>query len=118
MTEHLSVPLAAGHRLLPDTARAMAKASLADVRKADLTDWKAQIGTVVRTVRGALSLKEFADVIDRDERQVARWEKGEERPQLDAIFAVSDFRAPLVIALAQLSDAVSVETTITVRRRA
>lgn len=118
MAANVTAQVDGGHLLRSDVRKPMAKAGLPEVRKADVTDWKAQIGAAVRTVRGARSLKEFADVIDRDERQVARWEKGDERPQLDAIFAVSDFRAPLVVALAELSGNVEVTTQITVRRRA
>lgn len=98
----------------------MAKAGLPEVRKADLLDWKAMLGAVVRRVRGELSLKEFASLIDRDERQVAKWEKGEDRPQFDAMFAVDAFRQPLVVALAELAqdDGIEIVTEIRVRRRA
>lgn len=106
------------HVLRSDLKPTMAKASLGEVRKADLDDWRSQIAGVIRTVRGKLSLKEFADLIGRDERQIGRWEKGEDRPQFDAIFAVRDLRGPLVIALAELSQTVEVETTIRIRRSA
>jgi len=95
----------------------MAKADLQDIRKADI-DWKLAIGRAIERVMGTLLLKEFADLIHRDERQVKRWIDGKERPQFDAIFAVDRFRGPLVIALAELAHDVEVETTITIRRTA
>jgi hypothetical protein len=94
----------------------MAKAGLPEVRKTDLEPWRVRFGGVVRIVRGTLSLKEFADAIDRDERQIARWESGEDRPQFDAIFAVDRFQAPLIAAMAGLSECVEVETVVRIRR--
>lgn len=90
----------------------------ADLRKAEI-DWKPLIGAAIESTRLACkkSLKEFADAMPRDERQVARWISGTERPQLDAIFAVEAFRQPLVIALADLAEA-EITTQITIRRRA
>jgi hypothetical protein len=117
MSHNVTAQLDPRHRLLPDVHPRMAKADLADVRKADI-DWKAAIGTAIERVMGTLLLKEFAVLIARDERQVKRWIDGKERPQFDAIFAVDRFRAPLVLALAELAHDVEIETTIRVRRRA
>jgi DNA-binding transcriptional regulator YiaG len=108
---------AAAHVLRSDVRPRMAKAELLDVRKADIDQWKAQIGQAIRETRGAFSLKEFADLIARDERQVSRWEKGDERPQLDAIFTVPAFRGPLIVALAELAHDIEVITEIRIRRR-
>lgn len=109
---------AARHRLLPDTGGAMVKA---DLRKADVSDWRADVGRALARMRllAGLSLKELAAAIVRDERQIARWIAGAERPQLDAIFAVATLRQPLVIALAELAqaDGIDVVTQITIRRR-
>lgn len=103
------------HRLLSDVHPEMAKA---DVRKADEA-WRAGMGTVIRTVRGELSLKEFAAAIERDERQVARWEDGKERPHFDAVFVIARFRQDLIVALAALAGtSVELETTIRIRRSA
>lgn len=118
MATNNSVELGRRHVLSSDLRPQMAKASLSDVRKADVYEWKEQIGQAIRRTRGVLSLKEFATAIDRDERQIARWEEGKERPQFDAIFAVRALRGPLVIALAQLSEDACVETTIVIRRTA
>lgn len=84
----------------------------------DLDCWKVRIGAVIRSLRGELSLKEFADLIDRDVSQISRWEKGEDRPQFDAIFAVPILQARLVEELAALSQDVEIVTTITIRRSA
>jgi DNA-binding transcriptional regulator YiaG len=107
---------AVGHLLRSDLRPQMAKAGLPDVRKADVEAWKTEIGRVVRRVRGAQTLKEFAAAIARDERQVARWEEGKERPQFDAIFAVRAFRGPLVLELAALAEDAQIVTTISIRR--
>jgi len=109
--------LAADHLLRSEIPTRMAKA---DLRKAEMPDWRAQIGTAIERARllSGLSLKQFADAIGRDERQIARWIVGTERPQLDAIFTVRELRGPLVIALAELSQTVEVETTIRIRRSA
>jgi hypothetical protein len=92
----------------------------ADLPKAEMVDWRAQIGTAIERTRllSGLSLKAFAGTIGRDERQVGRWITGDERAQLDAIFAVRELRGPLVIALAELSQTVEVETTLRIRRTA
>jgi DNA-binding transcriptional regulator YiaG len=108
----------ASHVLRSDRRPTMAKASLPEIRKTDLTDWREGIGRAIRKVRGDRSLKEFAVLIDRDDRTIARWEEGKERPQLDAIFAVKDLRGPLVLALAELSETVEIETTLRIRRTA
>lgn len=92
----------------------------ADLRIPDQEAWRGRIGDAIERTRtlARLSLKEFADRIGRDERQVARWIHGAERPQFDALFAVPGFRALLVQALAELADGVQVETHITIRRTA
>lgn len=121
MSDSLTHRGAPGHVLRPDLRRRMAKAALKDVRKADLAIWRSSIGRAIERIRMlcGLSLKEFADAIDRDERQVARWISGSDRPQLDAIFAVESLRQPMVVAFAELAgEGVEVVTEIRVRRRA
>lgn len=58
-----------------------------------------------RHMRG-WSNDELSGKVDRDPRQVAKWQKGDERPHLDALFAVEDdlFRNALVIAFAEARD--------------
>lgn len=116
--QHDTVGLDARHVLKNDLRPKMAKAVLPEVKKIDPEYWKAQIGAVIRRLRGEMSQKEFADLINRDVAQVSRWEKGEDRPQFDAIFAVEDLQAPLVLELAKLSKTIGVETTLTIRRSA
>ena len=71
----------------------------------------------VRRVCG-LDLGQFADALGKDSRQVARQIKGDERPQLDAVFAVAAFRAPLVIALARGVAEIEMFTEMRIRRSA
>ena len=117
MGNSLSESSSERQRELPETASQMARARL---RKAEKADFQAQIGACVRSARQSLgwSLKEFAGELNRDERQVARWEDGKERPQFDQLWAVEDLRGPLVIALASLSEQIDVTTTIQIRRSA
>ena len=114
------------HRLLPEKRHAvaeadlrMAKAELRKTEKAEHDDWILLGKAVERCIYlTALSLKEFAGVIDRDERQVARWIHGTERTQVDTIFAVPQFRRSFVVALAeQAGEGVEVTTAITITRR-
>lgn len=104
------------HRLLPEKSGGQAKA---EIRLAE--NWRIAVGNVIEDVRllAKLSLKEFADRVGRDERQIARWIASTERPQFDALFAVEEFQQPLVIAFARLAGhQVEIETTIHVRRSA
>lgn len=82
----------------------MARAAL---RKAETAALQAQIGQCLNRARHWLgwSLKEAAAAIGRDERQVARWERGEERTPVDLVFAVPELQQPFVVQLAQLSGA-------------
>ena len=118
MASTLTAQLDRRHVLKSDPQRVMAKASLPEVTNLDPEDWKRRIADAVRRTRGALSQKEFADLIDRDTAQVSRWEKGEDRPQFDAIFAVPILQTRLVEELARLADDIQVETVIRIRRRA
>jgi hypothetical protein len=65
-----------------------------------------------------MTLEAFAYELKVNDRQLARQIKGEDRPQLEKVFAVERFRGPLVIALARLSADVDVVTEIRVRRTA
>lgn len=116
MAAHDTAGFDGKHLLTSEMGRPrMAKA---DLRKPETPAWKARIGAAIDRTRtlARLTLKEFAGAIDRDERQVARWIAGSERPQLDAIFSVEALRGPLVIALAELSEDIAVQTTIVVRK--
>ena len=92
-----------------------------DLRSAEMPDLRAQVGAAIRRAANLVgwSLKELAGAVNRDERQVARWIAGAERPQFDALFAVEALRQPLVVALAELAgDGVEIVTEIRVRRSA
>ncbi len=84
------------------------------VQKIDLGSWKAQIGRAIARCfsLAGLSQKEAAALLERDQSQIARWTDGEDRPQLDALFAVAILRKPLIHALAELADDVLIETVI------
>lgn len=106
---------------LPERAERSAKASLAHLRNPETEIWRARIGRAVdRAMRLAgWSLKELSGHVKRDERQVARWIDGQERPQFDVLFAVAVLQQPLVIALAELAEiGVEIDTVIRLRRRA
>lgn len=106
------------HRVLPETAASsLAKADLRKPETVTDPEWKRRIGEAVREVRGAKTLNEMSGLIGKEERQIARWERGEETPQLDRYFAHEAFRLPLVLALAKLGGrGVEVETVVRVRR--
>lgn len=102
------------HLLRSESGSPMLKA---DLRKADINAWGVEIGRAVTRVRllAGLSLKEFAVAIDRDERQVARWESGKEHAQLAAIFCVAAFTSLMVLALAEIANGVEIETTLRIK---
>jgi hypothetical protein len=97
-----------------------AQTAKASLRKADTDAFYASLGACMEEVRcvHGLTLEQFAHELGKDQRQVARQIAGTERPQLEAVFAIDRFRAPLVIALAKLSAGVEVVTEIRVRRSA
>ena len=106
--------------LVTEKRAKQAKAALPEVRKAEIErQWRAW-GGCLDEVRGVfrLTLLEFAAAVGKDERQVARWIAGTERPQIETVFAVEKFQGPLVIALARLASGVEVDTVIHIRRTA
>lgn len=106
--------------LLSGNPARMAKAALDLPRKTRKEERWALVGPAIDRCRTLvqLSLKEFADAIGHPESQVRDWIRGEERPQLDAIFAVPAFREPLVQALGELAGTIEIETVLRIRRRA
>jgi ribosome-binding protein aMBF1 (putative translation factor) len=91
----------------------------ADLPKREKRDMWAEIGACLDIARRDLgwTVDQLAGQLDRDSKQVGRWIRGEERPQVDAVFAVEPLREPFVIALAKLAKC-AVETVVTIRRRA
>jgi hypothetical protein len=98
----------------------LAKANLADLRKSETVDFRAQIGACINHARLVVGwdLNEFADALGRDPSQVRRWLTGHERPQFDVLFSVPALRAPLVMAFATLSGEIEITTQISIRRHA
>lgn len=101
---------------LPVRAENRAKA---DLRKAETPAYRQRVGKAVeraRHLRGWTN-DELAGKVNRDPRQVARWQSGEERPQFDVLLAVEDdlFRNALVIAFAEMGTGVQIDTVIRVR---
>lgn len=108
------------HRVIADVKPQMAKATVTDIRKAD-EQWRRRVGRLVEALRRAhgWTLDEFAGKLDKDARQVSRWERGEERPHFDAILAIEELHRPLLLAFADLlQHCVESETTIRIRRTA
>ena len=101
----------------PETGAVMAKA---DLRKPDTAAYYAALGSCIQDVQHVfgLTLDEFAAEVKKDSRQLKRQIEGQERPQLEVVFAVERFRGPLVIALAKLAAGVEVQTVVTLRRSA
>lgn len=58
------------------------------------------------------TVDQLAAELQRDSKQVARWMRGEERTQVDAVFCVEALRAPFVVALAKLAKCFQIETVI------
>lgn len=69
-----------------------------------------------RLLRG-WTLDELSGFAERNDRQIARWIKGQERAQFDVLFAIKDahWRNALVIALAELGTGVEIDTVIRLR---
>lgn len=90
------------------------------IRSADTDAYYEALGQCMAEVMRVLdlSLEEFAYAVGKDERQIARQLKGTDRPQIEVVFAVVRFRAPMVIALAQMSAGVETVTTISFKRTA
>jgi len=98
-----------------ETAKTMAKARLQKVEM----QWPELVGLAIQRCfsLAGVTQKEAAALLRRDAAQVGRWLSAKERPQLDALFAVEQFRQPLVIAFAELAgQAVEIETVVKIRR--
>jgi DNA-binding transcriptional regulator YiaG len=103
--------------LISEKHAKQAKASLPDPRKTGNVQFYARIGGCIDEVRNVfgLTLKEFAEALDKNESQVRRWIDGTERPQIEAVFAVERFQPAMVIALARLASGVEVDTVLHIR---
>lgn len=88
----------------------------ADLKKNEMP-WREQIGRAIERCfsLAGLSQKEASALLDRDPAQVARWVSAAERPQLDALLSIDQFRQPLIQALSECAGA-EVEVTVRLRR--
>jgi ribosome-binding protein aMBF1 (putative translation factor) len=116
MSSTLPKQIDGAHRVIPEIDRKAQKASL---RIPENGDFLVQIGDCLDIARrdAGWTLDQLAAELKRDARQVRRWIAGEERTQVDAVFAVPELREPFVIALAKLAKC-CVETIVTIRRSA
>lgn len=114
MTESEAVIVASVHEV---PAPRMVKAA---IRKAENADYLAQIGGCLDEARREVgwTLDQLSAELNRDARQVRRWIAGEERTQVDVVFAVEPLRGPFVIALAKLADCCEIETVVRIKRTA
>lgn len=117
MAPSVSTAMGVSHRfLLEKPFRDQAKA---DLKEFEIPEWRAAFGRCIDRARQLCgwSKKELAAKLgDRDMGQVSRWIDGKERAHMDVLLSVDEFRGPLVIALAEITREVKVETTITLRR--
>lgn len=101
--------------LSPEMGRPrMAKA---DLRKAEEDAARQDEGRIAERVwkLSGLDLKQFAALLQKDERQVARWFTAVERPQFGAMRAVPLLRPLVTIAFGEADENAIVTTTITVK---
>ena len=102
MANSLREPSAVRHHERLETVRPrMAKA----LNKVETAPMRTLIGQAIARAFALanLSQKEAAALIGRDTAQIARWISGEERAQMDALFAVEALRRPLVVAFAEVA---------------
>lgn len=101
------------HRVIRETRPRMAKAMLP---KGENALYLVHIGGCLDEARRVVgwTVSQLADELDRDEKQVARWIRGEERTQVDVVFTVAVLQAPFVVAMARLAQC-EIETWIKVK---
>lgn len=116
MPPSIPQPVPASPRVNGESPKKMAHANLP---KRESADAMAEIGGCLDFARRSVgwTVDQLSRELQRDSKQVARWIRGEERTQMDVVFAVEALREPFVIALAQLAKC-EVETTVRIRRRA
>ena len=107
-------PVSTLHRANGESAGRMAKASLP---KGENPRWQ-ELGACLDEARAELrwTLDRLARELDRDDKQVGRWLRGEERPQIEVVIGVGELRAPFCMALARRTPECEVETIVRIRR--
>jgi hypothetical protein len=110
---------AASHRVIGEKRPSMLKVDLPSGEKGQKLK---QIGGCLDFARRYIgwTVQQLAAALERDEKQVARWMRGEERTQVDVVLCVPQLHGPFVIALARLDNkgVIEVETTIRIRESA
>lgn len=118
MPNSVTQPSRSAQRVIADVRPKMAKVPGSEVRNPD-QEWRRAVGRLVEGLRRSRgwTLDDFAHKLGKDARQLARWERGEERPQFDVILAVTELHEPLLLGLAGLlKHCVETEWTIRIRR--
>jgi ribosome-binding protein aMBF1 (putative translation factor) len=116
MSASLSETRPSRHRAIGDIRPAMAKAALP---KGETREFRAElrlIGECLDEARRVVgwTVDQLAQELGRDSKQVARWMRGEERTQVDVVWAVVVLRQPFVVALAKRANC-EIETIVRVR---
>jgi len=112
MSTRLLDALADKHRELSEIRPSqMAKANL---RKPEMP-WRERVGRAFARAAAPWSLKELSEMLDRDERQIARWKTGGERAPFDVLLACDPLRPRLIVELAKLDEEIVVETVVRMR---
>lgn len=102
MANTIKAELTGSHRVNGESPKRMVRA---DLPKRENDDLQAHIGSCLDDARRALgwTVDRLARELGKDDKQIARWMRGEERTQVDVVFNVPQLRQPFVIALAKLA---------------
>ena len=117
MSGKVASPSTPQQRAIGEIRPQMVKAVLS---KGESADYLKELGECLDFARRMVGWNhdQLADALKRDKKQVGRWMRGEERTQVDQVFAVEALRAPFVIALARVANCCEEETTLRFRLRA
>jgi hypothetical protein len=107
------------HRVNGEKRPRMAKAVLPKGENGFRAEWRV-LGECLDEARHVLrwTVDRLSKELERDEKQVARWMRGEERTQVDRVYTVPSLWGVFVIALARRSPDCVVETVVRLRRQA
>lgn len=116
MRQRVATASEQAQRVIGETHPKMLKASLP---KRESADSLKELGECLDFARRSVgwTVDQLSRELERDSKQVARWMRGEERTQVDAVLTVEPLRAPFVIALARLAKCCEEETTLRFRRQ-
>lgn len=117
MSRNPTAQLDGAHLVNGEMRRRMAKAVLPKGENAVRAEWLL-LGECLNDARNVLrwTVDRLARELERDEKQVARWMRGEERPQVETIIVVPILGTEYAIALAGRTGCV-VETVVRWQRR-